>query len=104
MVQEFEKFKRIEEIPKKYLKELYEESEKQLNAYVEQLKVVNKKIKNSEFENDEELNDFISKLKRVQEYDKFLKDKDVRDNILKFIDGYRKQRDDILKVCPEFNR
>jgi hypothetical protein len=104
MIQEFEKFTRKEEIPKKYLKELYEDSKKNLHAYLEELKKVNKNIKNDPTTEDPELAHLIELLHKVKDYEEYQKNKLARDNILLFVDGYRKQKDDILKVCPEFER
>lgn len=102
----FDRLIRVEEFDKSFLKESYEAGVKEYNDIVEQLKKVNKKIKETEHTPDDvvRIEEFIEMNNKAHKYGEYKKALDQRDAVIELMKRHTKQKEDIERICPELKR
>jgi hypothetical protein len=102
----FDRLVRVEEFDKSFLKESYDAGIKEYNDITEQLKKVNKKIKETEHspEDATKVEEFIEMNNKAHKYGEYKKALDQRDAIIDLMKRHTKQKEDIERVCPELKR
>lgn len=97
---------RTEEFDKDFLKQSYKGGIDEYNKAVEQLKTLNKKLKETEYskEDIQAVEDFIALNNKAAKYNDYLKAVEQRDAALEMLERLRLQKEDIEKVAPELKR
>ena len=102
----FEHLKRVDEFDKEFLKQSYKGGVEEYNKVIEQLKTVNKKLKETEYTKEEEqaVLEFIELNNKASKYNDYKKAVEQRDVALDMLERLRMQKEDIERVCPELKR
>ena len=102
----FDRLTRVEEFDRSFLKESYEAGVKEYQDILEQLKKVNKKIKETEHTPADaaKVEEFIEMNNKAHKYGEYKKALDQRDAIIDLMKRHTKQKEDIEKACPELKR
>jgi len=95
---------RTEVVSEESVRKHYKELRDRKNQSTEQLKLLNKKIKESELETDEELEKFIELANKAAKYNEFRQAKNQQKAVLDTLKRIEDEIARIEKVSPEFKR
>ena len=102
----FENMHRTDVFNSEFLKNAYRDGVSEYNRVVEQLKKINKTVKDKEYSKQDiqEIEEFVRLNNMAREYEEYKKTLSQRDNALDMLERLRKQKEDIEKAMPEVKR
>lgn len=103
---EFENMHRTDVFNTGFLRDAYKSGVEEYNRVLEQLKKINKQLKEKEYTKQEiaEIEEFVRLNNAAREYEDYKKAQNQRDNALDMVERLRQQKEDIERVMPEVKR